>query len=173
MLLFALNFLANLLADCGPGSDCVHGVCGTTDGSFVCLCKRGWTGTACDVVAPNFKLISSGSDPKIEKAVNFACLVNGTECDTKRTETCLYHNGAYSCQNKCPDGFVIYDGECISKRCYSSSSVSSDTPQSNPRVMGRGSVSSRTWRNLIVPMRQTTCAAVFQFIEEISVTPAT
>ncbi|KAE8302989.1 High cysteine membrane protein EGF-like [Giardia duodenalis] len=138
MLLFALNFLANLLADCGPGSDCVHGVCGTTDGSFVCLCKRGWTGTACDVVAPNFKLISSGSDPKIEKAVNFACLVNGTECDTKRTETCLYHNGAYSCQNKCPDGFVIYDGECISKRCYSSSSVSSDTPQSNPPCNGKG-----------------------------------
>lgn len=137
MLIFAFSLLTNLLADCGPGSECVHGVCGTSDGSFVCLCKRGWTGTACNVVAPNFKMLSS-SDPVIIQAISFACLINGTECENQTKGTCLYHNGVYSCRKTCPEGFVIYDGECVSKKCYSYDAILPNAHQTSAPCNGNG-----------------------------------
>ncbi|ESU42711.1 Hypothetical protein GSB_153594 [Giardia duodenalis] len=121
-------------AACGSGPACVHGNCTYGDGAYFCQCRRGWAGAACDAPRAGFLRIPASGRAASDRAVNYACLVNGTECtDSKK---CNYYAGAYSC-DACPDGFVSYDAECLPKSCFNSNDYNNQEA-SNPPCNGRG-----------------------------------
>ncbi|ESU40710.1 Hypothetical protein GSB_154785, partial [Giardia duodenalis] len=121
-------------AACGSGPECVHGDCAYGDGAYFCQCRRGWAGAACDAPRAGFLRIPASGRAASDRAVNYACLVNGTECtDSKK---CNYYAGAYSC-DACPDGFVSYDGECLPKSCFNTGDYSGQEA-SKPPCNGRG-----------------------------------
>ncbi|EFO61867.1 Hypothetical protein GLP15_3042 [Giardia lamblia P15] len=134
MLVFL--YVTVCLADaCGKGPECVHGSCIYGDGAYFCQCKRGWAGAACDAPRAGFRKITSGGKASTERAVNHACLVNGTECT--ESKKCTYYAGAYSC-DPCPSGFVSYEGECLPKKCFNNNGDYSDNVATKPPCNGRG-----------------------------------
>ena len=119
---------------CGSGPTCVHGECTYGDGAYFCQCRRGWAGAACDAPRAGFRKITTNGQAPADRAVNYACLVNGTECtDSKK---CNYYAGAYSC-DPCPAGFVSYDGECLPKSCFNNNDYN-DQEASKPPCNGQG-----------------------------------
>ena len=118
---------------CGSGPECVHGECTYGDGAHFCQCRRGWAGAACDAPRAGFLKIPASGRVASDRAVNYACLVNGTECtDSKK---CNYYAGAYSC-DPCPDGFVSYDGECLPKSCFNKMTTMIKRHRSPPATAG-------------------------------------
>ena len=121
-------------AACGSGPACAHGDCTYGDGAYFCQCRRGWAGAACDAPRAGFLKIPASGRVASDRAVNYACLVNGAECtDSKK---CNYYAGAYSC-DPCPAGFVSYDGECLPKSCFNTGDYSGQEA-SKPPCNGRG-----------------------------------
>ncbi|EFO64062.1 High cysteine membrane EGF-like protein [Giardia lamblia P15] len=131
VLLYAVVFLAEA---CGTGPECVHGSCVYGDGAYFCQCKRGWAGAACDAPRAGFRKITSGGKASTERAVNYACLVNGTECT--ESKKCTYYAGAYSC-DPCPADFVSYEDECLPTGCFNTGDYS-DNVATKPPCNGRG-----------------------------------
>ncbi|EFO65742.1 High cysteine membrane EGF-like protein [Giardia lamblia P15] len=132
VLLYAVVFLAEA---CGAGPTCLHGDCIYGDGAYFCQCKRGWAGAACDAPRAGFRKITGSAKASTEKAVNYACLVNGTECT--ESKKCTYYAGAYSC-NPCPTDFVSYEGECLPKKCFNNNGDYSGQEATKPPCNGRG-----------------------------------
>ncbi|ESU35374.1 Hypothetical protein DHA2_154341 [Giardia duodenalis] len=132
ILLYATVFFASA---CGTGPACVNGDCAYGDGAHFCQCRRGWAGAACDAPRAGFRRVTTSTGKaSIDKAVNYACLVNGTECTG--SSKCTYYAGAYSC-DPCPDGFVSYEGECLPKGCFNTGDYS-DQEATKPPCNSRG-----------------------------------
>ena len=94
----------------------------------------GAAGAACDAPHGGFLKITTNGQAPADRAVNYACLVNGAECtDSKK---CNYYAGAYSC-DACPAGFVSYDGECLPTSCFNNGDYSGQVA-SKPPCNGRG-----------------------------------
>ncbi|KAE8302496.1 High cysteine membrane protein EGF-like [Giardia duodenalis] len=119
---------------CGTGPACVNGDCAYGDGAHFCQCRRGWAGAACDAPRAGFRKVTTSGQTPADRAVNYACLVNGTECTG--SSKCNYYAGAYSC-DPCPDGFVSYEGECLSKDCFNTGDLSGQEATKAP-CNGRG-----------------------------------
>ncbi|EFO62838.1 Hypothetical protein GLP15_876, partial [Giardia lamblia P15] len=134
--MLALLYVTVCLADaCGTGPECVHGSCVYGDGAYFCQCKRGWAGAACDAPRAGFRKITGSAKASTDRAVNHACLVNGTECT--ESKKCTYYAGAYSC-DPCPSGFVSYEDECLPKKCFNNNGDYSDNVATKPPCNGRG-----------------------------------
>ena len=129
-LLFAAVYSAT---PCGSGPVCVHGDCTYGDGAYFCQCRRGWAGAAYDAPRAGFLKIPASGRVASDRAVNYACLVNGTECtDSKK---CSHYAGAYSC-DACPAGFVSYDDECLPKSCFNSNDHNNKEASAPPATAG-------------------------------------
>ena len=121
-------------AACGSGPECVHGDCTYGDGAYFCQCRRGWAGAVCDAPRAGFLKIPASGRVASDRAVNYACLVNGAECTG--ANTCNYYAGAYSC-DACPAGFVSYDGECLPTSCFNSGDYSDQEASKPPPATAR------------------------------------
>ena len=94
-MLILLCAAACLAEACGTGPACVNGDCTYGDGAYFCQCRRGWAGAACDAPRAGFRRVTTSGQTPADRAVNYACLVNGTECTG--SSKCNYYAGAYSC----------------------------------------------------------------------------
>ncbi|KAE8304611.1 High cysteine membrane protein EGF-like [Giardia duodenalis] len=133
-MLILLCAAACLAEACGTGPACVNGDCAYGDGAHFCQCRRGWVGAACDAPRAGFRKITTSGQTPADRAVNYACLVNGTECTG--SSKCTYYAGAYSC-DPCPAGFVSYEGECLPRGCFNTGDYSDQEATKAP-CNGRG-----------------------------------
>ncbi|KAE8306013.1 High cysteine membrane protein EGF-like [Giardia duodenalis] len=134
-MLILLCAAACLAEACGTGPACVNGDCAYGDGAHFCQCRRGWAGAACDAPRAGFRRVTTNTGKaSTDRAVNYACLVNGTECT--ESNKCTYYAGAYSC-DPCPAGFVSYEDECLPRGCFNTGDLSGQEATKAP-CNGRG-----------------------------------